>query len=225
MKDQIAVLGIGRFGYSLATTLFDMGHDVLAMDTDKRRVNAISSHVTHAVQGDCTSESVLRELGINDFKIAIVAMGSVIETSVLTTLLLKNIGVEYVIARAVNDLHADILHKIGADKVVLPQRDTGREVAHGVILTDVTDYMLVTRRYGISKLNRLPFLVNRSLQELGFGRKAEHDAAVLLIERHGEIIISPSEKEVVRLGDMLIVAAEDEKLAKLLANAKKKSAY
>ncbi|TSA55453.1 MAG: TrkA family potassium uptake protein [Dehalococcoidia bacterium] len=222
MKGQIAVLGIGRFGYSLANTLYEMGHDVMAMDIDEKRVDAISSHVTHAVQGDATSEAVLKELGIGDFEIVVVAMGSTIENSVLSTLLLKKLGVRYVIARAVSDLHGDILQKIGADQVVFPQRDMGRRAAHGVLLIDVLDYMSVTQRYGISLVRALPYFVGKNLDDLGFGRKGKRGVAVLLIQREKEIIIAPAEKEIVRPADMLVVAADDENLANLLSLAKKR---
>lgn len=223
MKGQIAVLGIGRFGYSLANTLYEMGHDVMAMDIDEKRVDAISTHVTHAVQGDATNEAVLKDLGIADFEIVVVAMGSTIENSVLSTLLLKKLGVRHIIARAISDLHGDILQKIGADQVVFPQRDMGRRSAHGVLLIDVSDYMSLTQSYGISMLHALPSFVGKSLAELGFGRKGEHGVAVLLMQRKREIIIAPSEKEILRSDDLLVVAAEDEKLANLLSAAKKRS--
>ncbi|MDD5312891.1 MAG: TrkA family potassium uptake protein [Dehalococcoidia bacterium] len=223
MKGQIAVLGVGRFGYSLASTLYEMGHDVMAMDINEKRVQAISPHVTHAVEGDATDEAVLRDVGIKDFEIAIVASGSAIEDSVLSTLLLKKLGVRHVIARAINDLHGDILQKIGADQVVFPQRDMGRKVAHGVTLIDVEDYIPLTQRYGVSKLPALPYLVGKRLSEVRFGRKGEHGIAVLLLQRKNEIIINPGEKEIIHHDDTLILAGNDDKLAKLLANAKKKN--
>jgi len=222
MKGQIAVLGVGRFGYSLARTLFEMGYEVMALDMDENRIQAISPYVTHAVQGDATSEAVLRDLGVRDFEIAVVAAGSTIETSVLSTILLKKLGVPYVIARAVTDLHGEILQKIGADQVVFPQRDMGRRVAHGVTLIDVVDYMSVTKRYGVSKILSLPFLVGKDLAELGFGKHGEWKAAVLLIQRGKDIIISPHENEVITAKDVLIVAGNDSDLEDLLSEAKKK---
>jgi trk system potassium uptake protein len=223
MKRQIAVLGIGRFGFSLASTLYEMGYEVMAMDTDEKRIHAISPHVTRAVQGDATSEVVLRDLDIHEFEIAVVAEGSNIENSVLATLLLKKLGVPYVIARAVNDLHGEILQKIGADQVVFPQRDMGRRIAHGVTLTDVVDYMSITKRYGISKIPALPFLMGKELGELGFGKRGKWEVAVLLIQRGKEIIVSPHENEAVAANDLLVVAGSDNDLEELLAAAKKKN--
>jgi trk system potassium uptake protein len=222
MKGQIAVMGIGRFGFSLASTLCEMGYEVMAMDTDESRIQAISPHVTHAVQGDATSETVLRDLGINEFEIAVVAAGSTIETSVLSTILLKKLGVPYVIARAVTDLHGEILQKIGADQVVFPQRDMGRRIAHGITIVDIVDYMTITKRYGVSKIPALPFLIGKDLAELGFGKRGEHKVAVLLIQRGKEIIISPHENEVVVAKDTLVIAGNDSDLEELLNEAKKK---
>lgn len=223
MKGQIAVLGVGRFGFSLASTLYGMGYEVLVIDTDEKRIQAISPYVTHAVQGDVTSEVVLREMGVQDFEIAVVAAGSTLETSVLATILLKKLGVPHVIARAVTDLHGEILQKIGADQVVFPQRDMGRRVAHGVTLLDVVDYMSITRRYGVSKIPALPFLVGKDLNELGFGKKGKWEVAVLLILRGKDIIISPYEHEVVVSNDVVVVAGNDKDLEELLADAKKKT--
>ncbi len=123
MKKQVLILGLGRLGISLATTLFNMGHDVMAVDDDEKRIQSMSSQITHAVQADATDEAVLKELGVGNFDVAIVTMGLSIQSSVLSTILLKKLGVPYVIARAENELHGSILEKIGADKVVFPERE------------------------------------------------------------------------------------------------------
>jgi len=222
MKGQIAVLGIGRFGFSLASTLYEMGYDVMAMDTDEKRIQAISPYVTNAVQGDATSETVLRDLDIHEYEVAVVAAGSTIEISVLATILLKKLGVRYVISRAVSDLHGEILQKIGADQVVFPQSDMGRRIAHGITIVDVVDYMSITKRYGVSKIPALPFLVGKDLVELGFGKRGERKVAVLLIQRGREIIIAPHENEAVVANDVLVVAGNDNDLEELLSEAKKR---
>ncbi|MFA7246925.1 MAG: TrkA family potassium uptake protein, partial [Dehalococcoidia bacterium] len=179
--------------------------------------------VTHAVQGDSTDESVLRDLDISEFEIVVVAVGPSIENSVLTTILLKRLGVKYVISRAINELHGSILQKIGADQVVFPQRDMGRRIAHGLMLTEVLDYMSITSDYGISKIDPLPQFNNKSLGELGFGRKGENGIAVLLIQRGKEIILHPGEKEIIKKGDALILASEDQKLARFFKAANKRA--
>ena len=221
MKKQVAVIGLGRLGTSLATTLLSLGHDVLAIDTDEKNVQNVASQITHAVQADATNETTLRELGIGNFDIAIVTIGGAIESSVLSTILLKKLGVRYVIARAENDLHGTILDKIGVDKVVYPEREMGIRVAHSLILTDVLDYIPVAPSYGVSKLAKSPYFVGKSLSDIGLGRGGKWGLAVLLIQRGKEVIVTPDRAEIVRQGDILIVSGSDDKLEQFMAETKK----
>ena len=204
MKKQIVVIGLGRFGTSLATTLACLGHDVLALDRNEREVQNVASQVTHAVQVDATNEAVLQELGVGNFDIAIVGIGSKIESSVLITILLKKLGVPYIIAKADTELHGSILEKIGADRVVYPECEMG-----------------VSPGYGVSKLEAPPYFVGKKLNELGFVREGKWEVAVFLIMRGEESIVSPRQNEVVRADDVLIVAGSHDNLEKLLAEAKK----
>jgi trk system potassium uptake protein len=224
MKRQVLIIGLGRFGISLATTLFRMGHDVMAVDEDEKKVQNLSSQITHTVQADATDEAVLRELGVSNFDVAIVTMGEAIQNSVLCTILLKKLGVRYVIARAENDLHGTILDKIGVDKVVYPEREMGIRVAHSLILTDVQDYIPVAPSYGVSKVAISPYFVGKSLSDIGLGRGARWGLAVLLIQRGKEVIVTPDRAEIVRQGDVLILAGSDEKLEQFMAETKKHKA-
>jgi trk system potassium uptake protein TrkA len=218
MKKQIAVFGLGRFGISLATTLASEGHDVLAIDKDETKIQNVASLLTHAVQADAVNESVLSELGIANFDIAIVAIGSAIESSVLTTILLKKLGVKYVIARANDELHGSILEKIGADHVVYAEREMGSRVAHGILLTDVSDYMTITPNYGVVKYRVSPRLVGESLESLELGRTGKWEVAALLIQRENEVIVTPDKAEVLRESDIMILAGSDDKLVKMLTD-------
>jgi trk system potassium uptake protein TrkA len=221
MKKQIAVIGLGRFGASLAITLVNMGHDVLAIDKDEKRVQDIASQITHAVQADATNDTILKELDIGNFDIAIVSMGSAIESSVLSTILLKKLEVPYVIARANSDLHGSILEKIGADTVVYPEREMGTELAQVVTLSGVSDYMSIVQGYGVSKLKVPQYLVNKTLSDLGFGPKNRFEVAVLLIQREKEVIVTPGQGESIKPGDVLIMAGRDDNIEKLLTEAQK----
>ena len=223
MRKQIAVLGLGRFGSRVATTLHDAGHDVLAIDMDEKRVQEMAARVTHAVQADATSESVLTELGLSDFEVAVVAMGSAIESSVLCTILLRKIGVTYVIARADHDLHGSILERIGANRVVYPEQEMGERVAHEVVLRAVKDYMPLGVGHGISSLMSPKYLVGYTLGDLGFGPSGKADISVLLIQRGEEYVVSPSMDEKVVVGDVLILLGRDDSLGQLLADVRKQS--
>jgi trk system potassium uptake protein TrkA len=213
---------LGRFGISLATTLAFEGHDVLAIDKSEQTIQNISSQVTHAVQADCTNEAILREIGIGNFDIAIVAIGSGIESSVLSTILLKKLGVDYVIARANDDLHGSILEKIGADTVIYAERQMGTRVAHGVTLTEISEYMTITPSYGIAKYKVPPQLVGESLSALGLGQKGKWDVAPLLIQRGNEIIVTPDYSEVLENEDVLIFSGNDDMLEKMLGEFREK---
>lgn len=221
MKKQVLIVGLGRFGVSLATTFFTMGHDVLAMDLDEKKVQAASSQITHAVQADATDEAVLRELGVSNFDVAIVTMGEAIQNSVLSTILLKKLGVPFVIARAENDLHGSILDKIGADRVVYPEREMGIRVAHGLTLRDVMDYIPVAPSYGVSKVEVMPAFVGKSLADLEFGRAGRWGLAVLLIQRGKGVVVTPDRSEVLKQGDILIIAGSDDKLEQFLQEAQR----
>lgn len=221
MKLQVAIIGLGRFGTSLANTLFGMGHDVLVLDNDEKRIQTVASRITYAVRGDATSETVLRGLGLGKYDVAIVAIGSKIEDSVLTTILLKRLGVRYVVARAENELHAVILDKIGADKVVSPEQEMGSRLAHELASARVLDYMMVTQGYGVGKVTVPPHFVGKALSELGLGRGGKWGIAVLLIQREKEVLVAPDRTEVVRRGDVLLLAGQDVKLEELFTEEAK----
>jgi trk system potassium uptake protein TrkA len=218
MKKQIAVFGLGRFGMSLATTLASEGHEVLAIDKDETKIQNVASLLTHAVQADAINETVLNELAIANFDIAIVAIGSAIESSVLITILLKKLGVDYVIARANDELHGSILEKIGADHVVYAEREMGIRVAHGILLTEVSDYMTITPIYGIVKYKVAPHLAGESLDSLEIGRTGKWEVAALLIQRENEVIVTPDKAEVLQADDIMILSGSDDKLVKMLTD-------
>jgi trk system potassium uptake protein TrkA len=221
MKKQVVIMGLGRFGVALANTLLSMGYDILAMDIDEKKVQAIAPTITRAVQADGTDEAVLKELGVDKFDVAVVAMGSDVENSVLSTILLKKLRVRYVVARAENELHGSILDKIGADKVVYPEREMGARVAHGLTLTQVLDYMPLAAAYGVAKVSPPNSFIGRTLSELGLGREGKWEIGVLLIQREREIIVTPDRMEVVRDNDILVVSGNDSKIEQMLTEARK----
>jgi len=220
MKKQIVVVGLGRFGASLAANMSRMGHDVLALDTDEQKVQGASGQATHTVQADATNESVLRELGVSNFDIAIVAIGTSVQNSVLATILLKRLGVPYVISRASSDLHGEILNRIGADRVVYPEYQMGEKVAHEMILGNISEYMPVVSGYGIAKVEASPDFIGRTLSDLGVGPRGKHGVAVLIIKRENDVIVTPDRSEIIRQGDIIMIAGNDDKLTDLLFRAK-----
>jgi len=216
MIKQIVVIGLGRMGERLATTLSSIGHEVMALDTEESLVQKVSPEITKAVQVDPTNEAALRELGVGNFEIGIVTI-PVIETSVLSTILLKKLGVRFVIARAVNDLHEDILTKIGADKVFNPEREMGTGIAYVLTLGNVIDYIPVTSGYGVVKVAVPPDFVGKTLTEVGFGHRGRWEVLVLLLQRKNDILISPATAEEIKEDDVLVVSGSWEKLETLFS--------
>lgn len=200
---QFVVIGLGRFGSSIAKTLYSLGHEVLAIDVDEEVVQDISDYVTHAVQADATDESTLKSLGIRNFDTAVVTIGSDVQSSVLVTLLVKELGVKYVIAKAQNELHAKVLYKIGADRVVFPERDMGIRVAHNLCSTNILDFIELSPDFSIMEVTALEEWENKTLQELNM--RSRYGINVMAIKRGNEINIAPSADEVIQPGDVFVV--------------------
>ena len=207
---------MGRFGVSLARELYQIGFDVLAIDRDEQVVQELSGQLTSVVQADSTSEAVLRGLGISKYDLAVVAIGTDIQASIMTTLLLKTLGVKEVISRANNPLHGQTLRRIGADRVVFPEQETGVRLAHTLFSPDVMEYMSIVPSFGISKIAAPEHLIGQSLEEAGLGGpRYRHSITVLAIRRSREPILFPAKEEVITPGDILFVASRDDRLERI----------
>ena len=221
MRKQVVVIGLGRFGASVAQELYQMGHDVLAIDLDEKNVQDMLGHVTYAVKADASSEAVLKELGVSNFDVAIVAIRSDIQASILVTVILKDLGIPFVVTRAINELHGNAMERIGADKIVYPEQEMGRRLAHIGFEPGVLDYMEVAPNYGITKIRPPEHLLKHTLEEAGFDRpRDKYSVAVVAIRRGREYMLVPSKDEELRPGDMLILAGNTEEIGKLKAPAK-----
>jgi trk system potassium uptake protein len=216
MSKQVAVIGLGTFGKSLAVILHDAGYEVLAIDKVADLVEGISPSVTHAVRADATNEAALQKLGISTYDVAVVTVGASIQNSVMITILLRKLGVHYIVARADNELHGDILESIGANKVIFPERDTATRTGPILTMKGVADYIPLENGSGIVKAKATPYFVGKTLSDIGFGTGAGKEAVVLMIQRGKEGIINPSAEEVVSHIDVLIMAGNNIEIEKLL---------
>jgi trk system potassium uptake protein TrkA len=212
-KRQFIVIGLGRFGTSVAETLYSSGNDVLAVDFDEETVQNISDRVTHAVQVDANDENSLKALGIRNFDCAVISIGSNIQASILATLLVKELGVKYVITKATNELHAKVLYKIGADRVVFPERDMGVRVAHNLVSSNILDYIELSPDYSIAEVVSPEEWHNKTLRELNI--RAQYGINVMAIKRNNDIDISPSADNIVEIGDVIVAIGNIEELNKL----------
>ncbi|WP_291571977.1 potassium channel family protein [Clostridium sp. UBA4548] len=209
-KKQFIVIGLGRFGTSVAETLYGLGNDVLAVDSDEEIVQNISERVTHAVQLDANDENSLRALGISNFDVAIISIGSDIQASILATLLVKEMGVKHIITKANDALHAKVLYKIGANRVIFPERDMGVRVAHNLCSSNILDYIELSPDFSIAEIAAPSDWENRSLIELNL--RATYGINVVAIKRSNEIDVSPSPDEVVLPGDIIVAIGGTQEL-------------
>ena len=210
---QFVVLGLGRFGHSVAKTLYALGNDVLAIDMDGDLVQEMSDSVTHAVQLDATDENALRSLGLRNFDVAVVTIGSNIQASVMATLLVKELGVKYIIAKGHSDLHAKVLYKIGADRVVLPEKDMGVRVAHNLVSASIVDYIELSPDYSIMEIQALDEWDGKTLDELRL--RSKYGINVMAIKNGDEINLTPSAQDKVNAKDVIVAIGSAEDLSKL----------
>ncbi len=216
MKKQVVVIGLGRFGSNLATSLYNIGHDVLAMDTAEERVQSMMGRVTYPVTGNATNEIVLRELGITDYDAAVVAIGSDIVSSIMASVLLKTLGIPYVVSRAQNEIHGNTLERIGVDKVIHAEAEMGTRLAHSLFNPNVQEYLELAPSFGLSRLKVPNRFDNMTLRELGFsGPRDRYGLAVLAIKRGNDITLNPDSGDRLQTGDLLVLAGSDELLEKL----------
>lgn len=213
MKKQFAVIGLGRFGTSVAMTLQQLGHEVLAIDADEERVQKLSDQVTHVVQADTTDENALKALGLRNFDAVVIAIGENVQANVATTLLVKEMGVPLIIAKARNALHGKMLEKIGADRVVYPERDMGQRVAHSLISANVLDYIELSPSLSLVEVTAPGLFVGKSL--LQSNMRAIYGINVVAIKRGEHLIVPPQPTEIIQESDVLIVIGSTEGLQKL----------
>lgn len=220
MAHQVAVIGMGRFGLTLARELYRIGHDVLAVDRDEALTQQMMGQVTYSVTGDSTSMEFLEEVGIRNFDTATVAMGTDVQSSVLTTVLLKRtFEVPQVVARATNELHGKTLEAVGADRVVYPEQETGLRTAHSLFQRDVLEYMELTSEFGFSKVHVPSEMIGSTLEQARLSTvRDKYGAAVVAIRRGRQPILMPSKDERLQEGDQLIVAGPEHTLERFGAS-------
>ena len=196
-EKQYAVFGLGRFGTSVALTLNELGYQVMGVDTDEDNVQRLAHELTHVVTADSSDERTLRSLGAQNFDL---------EANMLTTLLLKEIGVPVVVVKAINQVHGKMLKKIGADKIVYSERDMGQRVAHNLISNSIVDYIELSDTISLMSITVPPSLAGKNLIESNL--RSRYNVNIVAIKHGSETLVNPDPKMVLNLGDEMIIIGE-----------------
>jgi trk system potassium uptake protein len=218
-RQSFAVIGLGRFGSALARTLIEMGQDVVGIDANEANVQAIADALQSVVQLDATDERALRAAGIQDVDVAVISIGENIEASLLVVMLVKELGIPRVIAKAVTPLHGRILEKLGVQRVIFPEREMGIRIAHSLVVPNVIDYIEVSHDFSIVDLPAPADFVGQSLKQLALRNR--YGLTLIAIKRKtgagdAEVTnVAPSADDVIEDGDVLSMLGSNERLGQL----------
>src|SRR5699024_1491434 len=212
MKREFAVIGLGRFGGSICRELSMEDMHVLAIDVDEEKVNEFKNIATYSVIADSTDENALKELGIKNIDHVIVAIGDNIQASILTTVILTDLGIEKITVKAQNDYHEKILKKIGANQVVHPERDMGKRIAHNIISSNILDYLELSDEHSIVDVKAGKKMSGKTIVDLDI--RANYGCNIVAIKNEDNINVSPSAEELLKEDDILIVIGADNDISR-----------
>ena len=212
MKNFV-VIGLGRFGSAIARELCELGHQVLAMDTNRELVQNIADDVTHAVVGDGRDPSVLEALGGKDYDCAVVAIGSDVGSSALITMRLKELAVPQVVCKAQSHVHQRLLEKVGADRVVFPEHEMGIKVAQGLAHSNIINFIELSPEYGIVEIDLPNGWAGKTIRDLDV--RAKYEVNVIAVRRGQDINVAPGAQCVLFAGDKLMVIGRDANISAL----------
>lgn len=215
MAKQFLVIGAGIFGSSVAKTLYNLNHDVMVVDSDEELVQKISSEVTNAVQADASSERALNALGIENYDAVVLAISSDMHSSIMAAILLIELQAKYVVAKAQTELHGRVLKKIGVNRIVYPEQDMGKKLAHSILAPSIVDLFELSNQYSIVEVRATEDLVGKTLGELDL--RARHGIAIIAIRSSdgGKTNISPAAVDTIETDDIIIAAGTNSDLKEL----------
>ena len=210
---SFVVIGCGRFGAAVARTLFSLGNEVMAIDISEDITKELSDEVTHSVQADVMDETVLKDLGLRNFDVAVISIGSDLEASIMATLIAKELGIKKVIAKAQSELHGKVLYKIGADKVIFPERDMGIRVAHNLASTNILDFIELSPDFSILEVTALREWEDKSLAQLKLSTK--YGINVMAIKKGSNFMVSPNGESIIEKDNILVVIGSTSNIKKI----------
>ena len=213
IQKDFVIFGLGKFGKSVARTLAENGFDVLAIDRKEEVIQDVSDFVTHAVQADVTDAEALHALGVRNFDVAVIAISNDMQSSIMSTILVKEMGVKYVLAKAQSDIHKRVLEKVGADKVIFPEREIGVRVANNLISEKFVDFIELSDDYSIAEIAVVEGWIGKTLRVLNI--RANYGINVMAIRKGDHITISPGPDYALEEGNVLVVIGSNDDLKKI----------
>jgi trk system potassium uptake protein TrkA len=212
-KRQVLVVGLGRFGSAVATTLAELDCEVACVDSDERRIQRISPLVTQAMQLDSTDRDALSQVGVGDFDVAVVAIGADVEASILTTANLSELGCNDIVAKALTLPHARILEKVGAHRVVFPEHEMGVRLGNSLAGTNLIDYMELDPRYAVAEIRCPAEISGRTLTEANV--RGRYGVIVLCVKTGDHVDVIPDADKRLEKSDIIVVAGPTKDIDRL----------
>lgn len=213
MKRQFCIIGCGRFGATVANKLTELGCEVMVIDTDEETIQNISNDVTYAVQADATDENSLKSIGVRNFDVVIISIGENIQSSILVTLMVKELGIKHIVAKAQNELHGKVLSKIGANRIVYPEKEMGIRIAKNLVSDNILDYIELAPDYSIMEVLAIDEWLGKNLMEIDM--RAKYGVNVMAIKHGTDINIAVTADNMIKEGDILVVIGHNDDLKKI----------
>ena len=217
VKRKFAVIGLGRFGAAMATTLISLGQDVLGIDSDPDHVQELSDVVPHLLVLNASDPKALREAGVGDVDVAVISIGANVEASLLIVMAVKEMGVKSIVAKSTTEVHGRILERLGVDRVIYPEREAATRMAHSLVVPNVIDYISLSIDFSIIEIPAPAMFVGKSLRAIDL--RAKYGLTLIAIKRHVDgrhtTSVSPSADEVIQPGDSLALVGSNKALIAL----------
>ena len=217
-RRQFAVIGLGRFGSAMATTLVELGQDVLGIDSDEANVQALADRVPHLLRLNALDRHALVEAGVAEMDVAVVSIGAKVESSLLIVVTLQELGLKQIMAKATTAIHGRILERLGVHRVVYPEREMAQRVAHGLVVPNVIEHIGLSQDFSIIEIPAPKRFAGRTLREIDL--RARHGMTLIAIKRTADdqtlvTMVSPHADELIRAGDRLDLVGSNRQIAEL----------
>jgi trk system potassium uptake protein TrkA len=216
MKKKFCVIGLGNFGFHVVSTLYEQGHEVTAIDTDKEKIQSVKDICTYAILGDAASKEFLSAQGVNEMDAVVVSTGERTHLSTLITLYLKELKVRRILVKAIGEDHGRILERVGASDVIYPEKDMARRIAHSLSTPNILEFIPLAEEYSISESAPPKHFIGKTLIDLDLRRKFNITVIAIKDVLSDQFIPAPPPTHMIKDSDILIVIGKTEDVGKAL---------